>query len=85
MTSDGRCEVPDSAFSAHIIKAVTRTLGANLDTAITVARIAAAPAISLFIPVMVSYGRFSETPPVSKVIPLPTKTTCFQFLEPRGA
>ena len=34
---------------------------------------------------MVSYGRFMEYPPVSKVIPLPTKTTCGQLLEPFGA
>ena len=62
------------AFSAIIINAVTRTLGCNCSSAVNVARIAADPAMSLFIAIIVSYGRFSEMPPVSKVMPLPTNT-----------
>ena len=75
MTSDGRCAVPESAFSAHIMSAVTLTLGCKSASAPSVASAAAAPAISLFMAVMNSYGRFRETPPVSKVIPFPTITT----------
>ena len=67
--------MPEIAFSAIIINAVTRTFGCKSSRAVSVARIAADPAMSLFIAIMVSYGRFNEMPPVSKVMPLPTKTT----------
>ncbi|CAB4661782.1 unannotated protein [freshwater metagenome] len=85
MTSLGRWDVPESAFSAHISRAVTLTLGLISGIAATTHSTAAAPDISLFMAIMVSYGRLREMPPVSKVMPLPTKTTCGQFLEPFGA
>ena len=85
ITSDGLWDVPDKAFSAAINKAVTLTFGLTFDIATVAHKTAAAPAISLFIPIIVSYGRLRETPPVSKVIPLPTKTICGQLLDPFGA
>ena len=75
ITSDGRAEVADKAFSAAIKSAVTFTFGLIFAIATVAERTAAAPAISLFIAVILSYGLLSEIPPVSKVIPLPTKTT----------
>ena len=85
ITSDGRCDVADKAFSAAINNAVTLTFGFNFAIATVAHKTAAAPAISLFIPTIVSYGRLSDIPPVSKVIPFPTKTTCGQLLDPFGA
>ena len=75
MTSLGRWAVPENEFSAIIIKAVTFTIGCKSTNAVIVARTAADPAMSDFIAIIVSYGRLSEIPPVSKVIPFPTKTT----------
>ena len=55
---------------------MTFTRGCSSGNAPTTLSTAEAPAMSLFIAIMRSYGRLSETPPVSNVIPLPTRTTC---------
>ena len=54
MTSEGRWALPENAFSAHIMRTVTRTLGCKSGSALIVASAAAAPAISLFIAVIKS-------------------------------
>ncbi len=62
-------------FSAAATSPVTLSGMPRLASADITAITAAPPAISVFIAFMPSFG-FSDRPPLSKVIPLPTKTTC---------
>ena len=66
---------PDGMFSARQSTVVTSTFRPSLAMASVAASTVAAPAMSYFIPTMPSAG-FSESPPVSKVIPLPARPMC---------
>ncbi len=74
-TSLGRVAVPDGRFSAMHIHAVMRTGRFRRAAASVTASTVAAPVMSYFIPTMDAAG-FSESPPESKVIPLPTSARC---------
>src|SRR5205823_4364198 len=56
-------------------RGVAEHAGAAEAQAVTAARIAAAPAMSSFIPSMPA-PRLRSSPPLSKVTPLPTRATC---------
>ena len=62
-------------FSAAATSPVTRTGAPSAASADMVAITAAPPAMSVFISFMLSLG-FSDRPPLSNVMPLPTSTTC---------
>ena len=72
MMSDGRVAVSLGMFSASGAHDSMATFNFNSAIAITAALTAAAPLMSDFIASIPSAG-FSAKPPVSKVIPLPTK------------
>ncbi len=74
ITSEGRVAVPEGMFSARASHPVTRTGSPSRATATTVPSTAAAPDMSLFMSSMPA-GGLSEMPPVSNVIPLPTRAT----------
>ena len=63
-------------FSAHAITPTTLTFAFNLASAIMVPNTDAAPHMSHFISSIAGEG-LREIPPVSKVIPLPTRTIGF--------
>ena len=75
MTSDGRMAVPEGMFSASASQPVTFTGTSRAAAARTTAKTVAAPAMSDFIVIIEAAG-FSEMPPVSKVMPLPTSAMC---------
>ncbi len=66
---------PDGMFSAMHSQAVSRTGRPSRAAASTTAMTVAAPVMSYFIPAM-DAGGFSESPPLSKVMPLPTRARC---------
>jgi hypothetical protein len=74
-TSLTRVAVPDGMFSASASTAVTATGSSSCAAALTTASAVAAPAMSIFMVIIASEG-FSDSPPVSKVMPLPTSATC---------
>ena len=69
-------------FSADGIQPVTRIGRPSSAIALTAPRTAAAPAMSDFISSMLAAG-LMEMPPVSKVMPLPTRARC--AVAPSGA
>ncbi len=71
MTSDGRCAVPDGMFSASGAQPVTLTASFSEAIATIAVKTAAAPPMSDFIHSIGAAG-FSDRPPESKVMPLPT-------------
>ena len=71
-TSPGFCAVPEGMFSAAHTMPITRTFGFSCAMARIAPIIAAPPAMSYFIFSMPSAG-LMEMPPVSKVMPLPTR------------
>ena len=75
MTSPGRIADPDGMFSAAAISPVTRARTPSAPSADITAITAAPPAMSVFISFIPSLG-FRDSPPLSNVIPLPTRTTC---------
>ena len=81
ITSSGRCAVPEGMFSARHNHAVTRTGRPSFAIATIAWNEVAAPVMSYFMPTIDSEG-FKLRPPVSKVIPLPTRARC--FFEPFG-
>ena len=66
---------PDTAFSAAGTTAVTATGSSERAAASRVASTAAPPAMSVFISRMPALGLI-DNPPVSNVMPLPTRTGC---------
>ena len=72
-TSPGRCAVPLGIFSLAAIRPTTCKSGLNPPIACMAPSTAAAPAISSFI-VSIPPLLFRDKPPLSNVIPLPTKT-----------
>ena len=82
MTSPGRWAVPLGMFSADGTQPVTRIGRASSAIALTAPMTAAAPAMSDFISSMLAAG-LMEMPPVSKVMPLPTRARC--RVAPSGA
>jgi hypothetical protein len=70
-TSEGRWAAPDGMFSAIGAQPVTFTASLSSAIATTAASTAAAPPMSDFIQSIAAAG-FSDRPPESKVIPLPT-------------
>ena len=74
-TSFGRVAVPDGMFSARQSQPDTRTGTSSSASATIVASTAAAPAMSVFMPTIDAIG-FSESPPESKVMPLPMSARC---------
>ncbi len=62
-------------FSAAATSPVTLWETPSFASADMAAITAAPPAMSVFMVFMPSFG-FSESPPLSKVMPLPTSTTC---------
>ncbi len=75
ITSPTRTAEPDGMFSAAATRPVTRVRTPSADSADMAAITAAPPAMSVFISCMPSLG-LSDSPPLSKVMPLPTSTTC---------
>ena len=73
-TSPGRVARPDGMLSAMQSHAVTRIGSPSVATARSTASAVAAPHMSYFIPTMRG-GGLSDSPPVSKVMPLPTSAT----------
>ncbi len=71
-TSDGRAAEPDGMFSAIAAYVVTWTGRPSRAIASVAPITAAAPAMSDFMLIM-PLAVFSERPPESKVMPLPTK------------
>jgi hypothetical protein len=71
-----------TAFSAQAIRPVTRTGQSTSASAPSTASTTPAPVMSRFIVIMASRV-LMDSPPVSKVMPLPTSTTCGAFLAPR--
>ena len=71
-TSPGFCALPSGMFSAAQTMPMTRTLGLSRAMARMAPIMAAPPAMSYFIISMLSAG-LMEMPPVSKVMPLPTR------------
>ena len=63
------------AFSAEATRPVTRTLQPIAASAPSTAMTTPPPVMSRFMVVMPSAG-LMDRPPVSKVMPLPTSTTC---------
>ena len=74
MTSPGFCAWPPGRFSVAGTKAVTSTGRPRRAAAATAPITAAPPAMSYFM-VSIDLGGLSESPPESKVIPLPTRIT----------
>ena len=74
-TSDGRWAVPDGMFSAIGAHAVTLRSSPSRAMAMVAAMIAAAPPMSDFIH-SIATGGFSDRPPESNVMPLPTSARC---------
>ena len=74
-TSPGLVARPPGMFSVVGVMAVTRTRTPSSPHADTAASTAAAPLMSVFIVTMPS-AVLSDSPPESKVMPLPTSTTC---------
>jgi len=73
-TSPGLVAVPLGMFSQVGIKPIRFTLGCNSAMVRKVPSTLAAPPMSYFISSMPAPG-LSEMPPVSNVMPLPTKTS----------
>jgi hypothetical protein len=67
--------VPDGMFSAAATRPVTLARTPSRPSADIAPITAAPPAMSVFISFMPSLG-FSDSPPLSKVMPLPISTTC---------
>ena len=85
MTSQGRYAAPPTPFSASASRPVTLTGTASSRQAASTASTTAEPLMSVFMASMPSAGLMSR-PPVSKVIPLPTRTTRGVFaVAPAGA
>ena len=74
MTSPSLYALPDGMFSVQAASACSSTGSFSSPTAAAAASTAAAPAMSVFMSSMPSFV-FSERPPESKVMPLPTMTT----------
>ena len=74
ITSPGRIAEPEGMFSAVATRPVTRTAARRPASADMAAITAAPPAMSVFMAFMPSFG-LSESPPLSNVMPLPTRTT----------
>ncbi len=74
MTSLGRWALPPKEFSAQAIRPVTLTGTSKAVSAEMTAITAAPPAMSVFMSFIDADG-FSDRPPLSKVMPLPTSTT----------
>jgi len=72
MMSFGLVAVPEGMFSARQSQAVAFTFIPRVAIATSACITAAAPVMSYFMPTIDSAG-FRERPPVSKVIPLPTR------------
>ncbi|CAB4336404.1 unannotated protein [freshwater metagenome] len=83
MMSEGRVALSLTMFSASGAQASIATGIFKTAIATAAAEIAAAPAISDFIASMPSAG-LRARPPVSKVIPLPTKAYFFFAFTPLG-
>ncbi len=81
-TSSGRIGSAPSMFSEMHIQAVTLTGSSSSAAARVTAITVAAPVMSYFMPSMLDAG-LSESPPVSYVMPLPTRARC--FVAPSGA
>ena len=79
MTSPGRVEPPPGMFSARHSHAVTLTGRPSSAMATMAWWIVAAPAMSLFMTCMLAAG-LMEIPPVSNVMPLPTRARCLAAL-----
>jgi hypothetical protein len=79
ITSPGRRASPLIAFSAEATSPVTRTLQPTSASAPRVAMTTAPPVMSRFMLTIDSPGLI-DSPPESKVMPLPTSTTCGVFL-----
>ncbi|CPB10139.1 Uncharacterised protein [Mycobacterium tuberculosis] len=77
-TSPGRCAVADGMFSAIGTVAITSIGSRSRAASVTVAITAAAPPMSEVMWCIDAAGLI-EMPPVSKVIPLPTKATFLAF------
>ena len=73
-TSPGRIELPPTAFSAIASSPVTRTAQSISGSAAMTAATTPAPVMSRFM-VTIDWPGLIESPPLSKVIPLPTSTT----------
>ena len=73
-TSPGRCAVPDGMFSAIGTVAITSIGSRSRAASTTVAITAAAPPMSEVMWCMLAAGLI-EMPPVSNVMPLPTRAT----------
>ena len=67
--------VPDGMFSASASSPVILTGSSSCAAATTTPATVAAPAMSIFM-VSIEPEGLSEMPPVSKVMPLPTRATC---------
>jgi hypothetical protein len=74
MTSPGRSALPPTAFSADGTRPTTFTGQSTSASAAMVDMTTAPPVMSRFMLIIASPGLI-ERPPVSKVIPLPTRTT----------
>ena len=72
-TSPGLTALLEGMFSQLGINPTTLTLGLNTDSALKTPNTLAAPHMSNFIS-SISLAGLMEIPPVSKVMPLPTKT-----------
>ena len=83
ITSPGRIEVPLTAFSAIGSRPVTRTGQSTSGSAAITAATTPAPVMSRFM-VTIDWPGLMERPPLSKVMPLPTSTTCLALREPFG-
>ena len=75
MTSLGREALPLGIFSARHRYAVMAAGEPRAAAASVAAAITAAPVMSYFMPT-IALGALRESPPESKVIPLPTNATC---------
>ena len=75
ITSPGRIELPLTAFSAIGSSPVTRTWQSMSGSAAITEATTAAPVMSRFM-VTIDWPGLIERPPLSKVMPLPTSTTC---------
>ena len=81
ITSPGRIDVPLTEFSAIGSRPVTRSWQSIAGRAAITAATTAAPVMSRFMVTMDAPGLI-ERPPLSKVMPLPTSTTCLALRAP---
>ncbi|TWG94139.1 hypothetical protein L615_005800000090 [Nocardioides sp. J9] len=75
--------MPEIAFSAAATRPTTRTGQSTSASAAIVARTTAPPVMSRFMEPIAAPGLI-ERPPLSKVMPLPTRTTSGSFFAARA-